>query len=151
MGDMNVKPSDRATLLARIVPGAKTAATYVTGWVDMGLVHNLLALISVGALGTLATIDAKLQQATDGSGTAAKDIVGKLITQLTEADSPNDSLVEAVINLSAEQLDVDGNFTHAQLSITVAVATSDAAGYLFGLDNRYQARVAVASLVETVG
>ncbi len=151
MGDMNVKPSDRATLLGVIDPDALTAAAHSTGWVDMGLVHNLLALIAIGDLGAAATVDAKLEQATNGSGAGVKDITGKAITQLTDADSPADANSQQAINLSAEELDVDNDFTHARLTITVAVATSDGAGFLFGMDNRFQARTAIASLVETVG
>jgi hypothetical protein len=39
----------------------------------------------LGVLGASATVDAKLQQATDNSGTGVKDVTGKAITQLVKA------------------------------------------------------------------
>jgi hypothetical protein len=49
---------------------------------------RLMAII-LGVLGAAATVDAKLQQATDTSGTGAKDISGKAITQLVKASNDN--------------------------------------------------------------
>jgi hypothetical protein len=38
---------------------------------------HTIAVIKTGVLGASATVDAKLQQATDSSGTGVKDITGK--------------------------------------------------------------------------
>jgi hypothetical protein len=54
---------------------------------------------------------AKFQQATDASGTNAKDITGKAITQIVTANK------QAEINLMAEELDIANNFNYIQLSV----------------------------------
>lgn len=151
MGDVNVKPSDRAVLVGVIDPDALTAADHSTGWVSMSLGANLLATVTIGDLGAGATVDAKLEQATDGSGSGVKDITGKAITQLTDADSPNDANVQAVINLRSDELDVDNLFTHVRLTITVATATSDGGGTIHRFDGRYQPDTDITSLTEIVG
>lgn len=131
----NVKPSDRVAIVGTIDPDVTTASTVTTGWVDMKNFGAVMAVIMAGTLGSSATIDAKLEQATDGSGTGAKDIAGKAIGQLTQAGT-NDSDKQAVINCFAEELDLANDFTHVRLSLTVGTATSDAGAVLLGFDPR---------------
>ena len=128
-------PSDRAAVVATIDPDAYTAATYVSDWVSMADYEKIMAIVMAGDLGASATLDAKLRQATDSSGTGAKDITGKAITQLTQAGTDSDK--QAVINCTAEELDVAGGFTHVALSMTVATATSDAGAIIIGLNPRF--------------
>ena len=45
--------------------------------------------------------------------------------------------IMAIINCNAEELDVDGGFTHVRLSVTVATATSDLAAIIVGGDPRH--------------
>ena len=131
----NSLPSERVAVLATIDPDALTAATHTSDWGDLTKFGTGMAVIAVGTLGTSATVDAKLQQATDSSGTGAKDITGKSITQLTDAGSDDDK--QAIINIRAEELDVDNSFTHVRISLTVATATSDGGAVLLGLDSRH--------------
>lgn len=142
MSNINVAPSARFVLEAVIDPDVLTVATHVSAWVSLALSHNLLATILVGTNAT-GTVDAKLQQATDGAGAGAKDIAGKAITQITVGD------VQALINCRGEELDVDGKFTHVRLSITVGTAVLDGAGLVHTMDGRYQ-EVADASTVAEV-
>lgn len=127
--------SDRVAVVGVIDPDVLTAATHTSGWVAAKDFHSFMAVVQAGTLGASATVDAKLEQATDGSGTGAKDITGKAITQLTQAGTDSDK--QAVINLDADELDVTNDFTHFRLSITVATASCDGAGIIFGLDPRY--------------
>ena len=94
-----------------------------------------MGIVFAGTLGTSATVDAKFEQATDASGTGAKDVTGSAITQLTEAGTDSDK--QAVINLSQESLDIANSFTHVRLSVTVAVATSDIGAVVLGLSPSY--------------
>ena len=144
-----VRPTDRAPLAAAIDPDAYAAGTVTSGWVSLVEYLQIMAVVMVGTLGSAATVDAKLEQATDGSGTGAKDITGKAITQLTKA-APNESDKQAIINCRADELDADNDFTHVRLSITVAVATSDAGGLVFGFDAHYAPEAAAASVAEIV-
>ncbi|HEY3694071.1 hypothetical protein [Phenylobacterium sp.] len=130
----SLKPSQRAAIVAVISPQS-ASSVQSSGWVDASKFQHLLATIVVGALGASATVDAKLQQATDSSGTAAKDITGKSITQLLKS-TPDDNK-QAVINLRQEELDIANNFNYVKLMITPAVAASLIYGQLEGFDPRY--------------
>jgi hypothetical protein len=132
--NLNLKASEQVAVVGNIDPDAYAASTVTTGWIAAKNFHRFLAIVQAGDLGASATLDAKLQQASDGSGTGAKDITGKAITQLTQAGT--DSNKQALINLRPDELDLDNGFTHFRLSMTVAVATSDAGGIVLGVGPR---------------
>lgn len=144
----NIKPSNDAVLAGVIDPDAYTANTYTTGWVSMALYEAIQALILVGTMATNSTVDAKLEQAKDGSGTDAKDITGKAITQLTEAGSDSDK--QAIINCRSSELDVANGFDYVRLSVTVATAASDMAALILGHYARYQPAADAATVDEVV-
>lgn len=149
--DRVLRPSDEVALVGIIDPDAYAASTVTTAWIAAKHFEKYMAIVKAGDLGASATLDAKLEQAQDGSGTGAKDIVGKVITQLTQAGT--DSNKQAIINLANEELDVTGGFTHFRLSMTVATATSDAGAIVLGLQPRYAPASDndVASVDEIVG
>lgn len=130
-----LNPSDLAAVVGVIDPDANTAATYTTDWIDMSTFQMLMGVVMAGTLGASATLDAKFEQATDSSGSGAKDISGTDITQLTKAGSDDDKQV--VINLHSDDLDLANDFTHARLSMTVGTATSDVAALVLGMSPRY--------------
>ncbi|TGY87349.1 hypothetical protein E5163_14875 [Marinicauda algicola] len=136
MGNKNLRPSDRVAVLGSIDPDAYLASTVTTGWVSAKQFMTFMALVQAGTLGTNATLDAKIEQASDSSGTGAKDVSGAAITQLTQAGT-DDSDKQAVINLRHEDLDIANGFDHIRLSITIGTAASDAGGVLLGLDPAY--------------
>ena len=130
----NQKLSESLAVLATIDPSSQAASTVTTGWVDAKNFAALLALIDVGAFGASATVDAKLQQATDGTGTGVKDITGKAITQLVAAGG-NNRQVE--INCRSDELDVTNSFEFVRLSLTVGTAATLTSAVLFGGHPRY--------------
>ena len=132
----NVKPSARFAVVGAVDPDAYAAGTYTTGWIAAKDFHSFMAIVMAGTLGTNATLDAKLEQATSAAGAGAKDVSGTAITQMTQAGTDK-SDKQAIVNLRQEQLDVANGFTHFRLSMTVATATSDAGGIVFGMDERY--------------
>lgn len=132
----NIPGSDEVAVVGCIDPDAYTAAGYSTGWVDMRVWQKIMGIVMAGTLGSSATLDGKLEQATDGSGTGAKDITGKAITQLTQAGTDSDK--QAIINCRADELDIANGFTHARLTMTVGTATSDAGALLMGMIARYR-------------
>jgi hypothetical protein len=146
LNNVNVLLSDRQSVQAVINPVSQAAATVSTGWISLANLKALQAIIFAGVLGASATLDAKFQQATDNTGTGAKDVSGKAITQLVKATDDNKG---AVINLRADELDVNNNFAFARLSITVGTATSLIAAIVLGADGRYQP-VAPAAAVKQV-
>lgn len=148
---LNAKATEHLALVGIIDPDANTAATLTTAWVNIKNFAMLAALIMAGDLGSSATINAKLEQATSSGGAGAKDITGKAITALTQAGTDDNK--QAWINVKPEELDVDGGFAFVRLSMTTATATSDSAACLFGLfPSRGPATdVDLASVDEVVG
>jgi len=128
--------SESLAVAAVVKPDATAAGTATSGWISMAEFGQILAVVMAGDLGTNATIDAKLQQATNASGAGAKDITGKAVTQLTQAGTDK-SNKQALINLRAEEIDRRNGFTHVRLSVTVATATSDLAAVVLGTRARY--------------
>jgi len=143
----NIKPSDKIAVGAVLDPVSQAAATVTTGWVSMQVAENLLAILQVGAFGASATVDAKLQQASDSTGTGAKDITGKAITQMVAAGGNNKQIM---INVRSEELDVTNAFCFVRLSVTVGTAATLISALLLQLDGRYQPIAQPASVTQTI-
>ena len=130
----NAKGSELLSVLATIDPAAQAAGTLTTGWISVANHHGFLSLVQTGVLGTSATVDAKLQQALDSSGTSAKDITGKALTQIVKATGDNK---QALINVKPEELDTVNGFGFIRLSVTVGVAASQTSAQVIGLNPRF--------------
>lgn len=148
---MAKKPSEMVAVLGTIDPDANTAGALTSDYGDASKFEQLMAIIFAGTLGTSATLDAKLVQATDSSGTGVKDITGKAITQLTEAGTDSDK--QAIIQVRADELDVAGGFKWVAIVHTVATATSDSGAVLLGLNPTFgpASGYDLASVDEIVG
>lgn len=146
----NVKATEQAAVLGAINPSSQAAGTATSGWLSMAQFQKLLAIISVGTFGSSATVDAKIQQATDSSGTGAKDITGKAITQMLAAGGNN---VQAEINVDAQELDVSNGFDYVQLSVTVGTAATLTSALVLGFVPRFAPASAQnnASVAQIVG
>lgn len=142
----NILPSDRARIVGVIDPDAYSTGTENSGWIEASEFENYLAAVMAGDLGSSATIDAKIEEAKDDSGTDLQDLSGKSITQLTDSDS--DSNKQALINVRQDELS-DG-FTHIRVSLTVGTASSDAAAVVFGFDARYEPETDASTVDEIV-
>jgi hypothetical protein len=145
----NQLASEAAALVATVDPDALGVGAISSDWVDMALFDQVLAVVSAGVLGVAATLDGKLEQATDAAGTGTKDITGKAITQLVKASNDGD---QALINCRAAELDTDGGFRFLRLTMTVGAAASDGSGHVFGFGPRYApaSNNDLASVVEIV-
>ena len=130
----NSKASEMLAILATIDPTSQSAGSATTGWVSVANHHGLLAVVQTGVLGTLATVDAKLQQATDSTGAGAKDVAGRAITQIVKATGDNK---QALINLKPEDLDTVNGFGFVRVALTVGVAASITGAQLLGVNPRF--------------
>jgi hypothetical protein len=130
----NAKGSELLSVLATIDPASQAAGAASTGWVPVANYFGFLALVQTGVLGTLATVDAKLQQALDSSGTGAKDISGKAITQIVKATGDNK---QVLVNVKPEELDTVNGFAFVRVTVTVGVAASITSAQLLGVNPRY--------------
>jgi len=125
----NVKLTEKLAVLATLNPASVGASTVVTTWVPVAAFFSIMALIQTGVLGASATIDAKLRQATDASGTSAKDITGKALTQIVKASGDN---VQALLECRQDDLDSTNGFAYVALSLTVGTAASIVGAALIG-------------------
>jgi hypothetical protein len=148
-GNPNVKPSDRAVLLAVVTPQSASTAKS-SGWVNAGLFAGFLADILLGDAASGATFDAKLEQATDSDGTGVKAITGKAITQVDDTNGDVDNK-QYRINCQAEDLDLANSFNWIRLTITPATAACLLAGVLYGFDARYGPAADATSVAEVIG
>ena len=130
----NSKASEMLAILATIDPASQSVGVATTGWVSVANHHGLLAVVQTGVLGTLATVDAKFQQATDSSGAGAKDVAGRAITQIVKATGDNK---QALINLKPEELDTINGFGFVRVALTVGVAASITGAQLLGVNPRF--------------
>jgi hypothetical protein len=100
----NLNPSKRADVVGSIDPDAYAAGTYTTGWIDASKFFSLLAVVMAGTLGSSATLDAKIQQATDSSGTGAKDVpASPSRSSRRRADSNKQALINVMQPTSTAQ------------------------------------------------
>lgn len=146
----NLKFTEKNALLAVINPASQGVGTASSGWVSVRDFHRICAALKSGVLGAAGTYDAKLQQATDSSGTGAKDITGAAITQIVKASGDNK---QAFIECDVNALDANNGFAFVQLSITIGGAASLISGELYGLNPRYMPGSGSnpASVVQIVG
>ena len=126
---INATISEQLGLLATIDPVSQGVGSVATGWVKADKFDRFMAVIQTGVLGTAATVDAKLQQATSAAGANAKDVTGKAITQIVKASGDNK---QALINLRADELDTNGGFAWFNVTITVGAAASLVAASVVG-------------------
>lgn len=127
--------SEQHVPLAVHYPLTRQVAAHVSDWVLMSKYHRAFFLLMLGAMGASATVDAKLQEAKDATGTGAQDISGKAITQLTKAGSDDNSL--AGIELRTEELSVNSGYEYVRFVVTIAVADCTYSATLFGTETRY--------------
>ncbi len=124
-----------------VIEAVEGAATTTGLWIDAGICFNFLAHVGSALVGT--SLNFKIQQATDSSGTANKDISGKAIVALTSAGT-------ALIDVTASDLDTDNGFTHIAMVLVTAGATTLASAELIGIDARYEILAQGAEIDEVI-
>ena len=130
----NSKASEMLAILATIDPASQAAGAISSGWVSVANHLGFLAVVQTGVLGTSATVDAKLQQALDPTGTGAKDITGRAIIQIVKATGDNK---QALINVKPEDLDTVNGFGFVRVTVTVGAAASVTSAQLIGVNPRF--------------
>jgi hypothetical protein len=93
-----------------------------TSWVSMRDFDRVMALVEIGTWnGTDDLDECRLQQATDSSGTSAKDLTSDESGGNYDTDNPVDADGNQVLlEARAEDLDVDGGFNHVRLYVAEA-------------------------------
>lgn len=129
-----------------ISPQLSDAATETSAWIPLHSGQRLIAIVRVGATDT--TVDAKIQQAKDSSGTGVKDVTGAEITQLTGTDDNKHVGIDLEL---AGNIDQANGFCYGRLSITAGDGTTGAniAGFVI-VDERHMPAAQPADFVEQV-
>lgn len=110
-------------------------AATASAWVNMANYHRGVLALDVGDMVATATLDAALWQASDSTGTGAKVIAGKSITQLTQAGGDGDEVV--CIELKTEELDVSGGFEYVKVLLTTGTAAVEYSYIFYGIEPRF--------------
>lgn len=126
----NSKMSESLPIVASI-PNQSITGSLATGWINVANFNKFVFIGMVGALTATGTVDCNIQQATSVTGTGAKAITGKAITQIT---TTGNTLFE--INLRDSELDTNNNFNYIQVTITTTTAASIVGGVLIA-SSRY--------------
>lgn len=134
MAQKTLRASALVAIAAVIDPDANSTGTLTTDWISASDFQQFMVIVMAGTLGSGATIDAKIEQASDDAGTGAKDLDGAAITQMTKAESDD---TQAQIEFYSEDLDLENDFAYVRLSMTIAGATSDSGAVVLGMSPRY--------------
>lgn len=130
---MNALLSEKIAVVATIDPDAYTTGVQSSDYVDMADFEKVMFIVQVGTLGSLATVDFKLQEAKDTSATGLQDISGKSITQMTAAGTDSDK--QAIVEISAPEL--SEGYRYVKGVMTIGVAASDASMVAVAGDPKY--------------
>jgi len=129
---MSSLASERCAVLSVVNPQSASSAQS-SAYVSVSKFQIIGALILEGDIAATGTFNAKLQQATDASGTGVKDITGKAITALTATDDNK----QQWINLDPMELDLANAFTFVRITLTAATAATIQCAILFGFEPRF--------------
>jgi len=146
----NTKLQEAVAILDNVAPISQGAGSVTSGWVSMANFHRIAAIIQTGVLGASATLDAKLQQATDSSGTGVKDITGKALVQIVKATGDGK---QAMLEVADAELDTANGFSYVRLSMTVGTAASLVSAIVLGFNARFMPASVLnnATAVQLVG
>ena len=145
---VNVEPKSRYSVEDVLDPASVAPGTVQSAWIDMKELGFLSTILEVGTMATDATLDALLEQATDGAGADAKAVTGKALTQLTEAGGDSDT--QAVIDVGEEDLDIANNFRYVRLSVTVAADAVFLSALLLGFNATYYPKAHITSVTQAI-
>lgn len=142
-----IREFDEQIYVQSVIPpeSGVTTQTAPATYIDVANFERFVFLISAGALGTGATVDAQVVQATTAAGAGSKNITGAAITQLTATD--DDKFV--TIEVLREKLDIANDFRYVSLTVTVA-NTADLEVIFLGLNPRHTPVTQPAAYAEKV-
>lgn len=129
--------------LQRITLQTGTAEVDGSAWIDIGTFRRFIAKASVGTIVSTGTFDFRVRQATDSSGTGAKNVIAA--TQLADTGDDKDLWLE----FKAEDLDLKNGFRYVRLECIPATANVTFFAELLGFVAQYQPVVQPANVVAT--
>ena len=133
MTTVNSLGSERVAVAAVISPGALGVGATNTGWIDLALYTRLLAVLSLGVLGSGGTVDARWQQADDASGLNTVDSAQNALITIPKSTGDNK---QALMNFDTGRAKP---FTKrfARLVVTIGGGASQVGVTVLGFDPRH--------------
>lgn len=132
--DLTQRFSEMAHPLAVVHADSETIEVN-SAYVFAGNYHRFAVVIDVGDMGSSATFDVQLEQATDDADGGLKDIAGKALTQLTQASGDGNDIF--CIELKGEEMDQDNGFDYFRVEFTPGTAAVEFSAVIYGLVPRY--------------
>ena len=124
---MSYMPLENISILGAIHPASGAGGN--SGWISVADHAKMLAVGLIGA--TDHDINAKLEGASDGTGTGAADLTGYAITEIGNASADNKQFAIEIKSAVLSKL----GFTHIRFSVAGAGGTAAlAAGLVFGVE-----------------
>jgi hypothetical protein len=143
--------NERLALIGTIDPDAYSADTYTSDEIDMSNFKRVVFILSVGDLGSSATVDFEINGgASSNPGSLATLVTGKDATQLTQAGSDSDKQV--IIEVSAEEAAAQG-LQYLEAEVIVGTAACDLGLIVLGEPAHYSdtAGLDLATVAEVIG
>ena len=143
--------NERLALIGTIDPDAYSADTYQSDEIDMADFKRVVFILSVGDLGSSATVDFEINGgASSNPGSLATLVTGKDATQLTQAGSDSDKQV--IIEVSAEEAAAQG-LQYLEAEVIVGTAACDLGLIVLGEPAHYSdtAGLDLATVAEVIG
>ena len=127
---MNTEQASQGIAIPGVmIPPVSTSSHKESGPVDMTKFRRAMFIVGVGAFGSSATVDAKIQESVDTTDGNFTDVTGGAITQLLAAGGDNRV---AVLEIDAEKLTAGKKFT--RVKVTVGTAASLVTAFALGVD-----------------
>ena len=126
-------------------------STYTSDEIDMADFKRVVFILSVGDLGSSATVDFEINGgASSNPGSLATLVTGKDATQLTQAGSDSDKQV--IIEVSAEEAAAQG-LQYLEAEVIVGTAACDLGLIVLGEPAHYSdtAGLDLATVAEVIG
>lgn len=117
---MTIRAHDLAAFAGAVDPQSINNNSLSSDWVDISRFRSALIVLMVGVTDT--TVDFKLQEAKDSSGTGAQDLTGRSITQFTGSDDNK----QAAVAVSEEQLTRNSGYRYVRGVATVGSGATGA-------------------------
>jgi len=135
MADFPGAIGESVAILGALDPAAIAATTSVTSWGSAAKFKKVGAILLLGA--TNGTIEMELRQATDSSGTGAKDFSPAVAFTAAIFGAATDNTQGMLSCDVARCMDVDNGFTHFAASVVSGGTTNVFGVILLGAGNRF--------------
>lgn len=125
---MTAQIGEELGIIGTIDPQSVAATSKQSAWIDVAKYPRLAAIVMVGARD--GNITAKIEEATDSSGTGAQDL--KTLTVIAAASK------QAIVSAHHEELTLSTGYSHIRMDITTTGTANLISGLVLGGNARFK-------------